>query len=389
MTIPLTRAMIVGVVEEVTEGTYVAPTANDVIQLADIPTVSPELERIARNLISNSIGRMKSLNGAEGGSIEMTVELRGAGDTAGVPDAPEIDLLLKSALGSRTTSADTETTDVGSTDTLIELTGGGASFSRGDPVLIDGEMRFVSSVSSDQLTLNRALDKGAPSSGVTVVRGYGYKPVISGHTPLSITAYFHDGTNSWTQRMKGCRCSQVAFADFTAGQIPKITFTFQCLSHEVVIGSPLASPVYEDQDPPIAKAGLVYKDTTEFHVNNIGLSIAQQVTPEKSINSASGINRLFITSREISGSFDPYIDPASKQIYDDWKNNTDMEIQAGLSIPDSSGDFQVGTSVGFWLPQVNYTGLAYADQDGSMKHELPYEAHDTADGSDDIYLAVI
>lgn len=389
MASPLTRNTIVGVAEEVTEGTYVAPTATDVVQVVDFPTFSPERETIERNVIKGSIGRLKPLKGIKAGTVEFNVELRAAGTTASVSDAPEIDLLLESALGAKT-SAGNSVTVGGSTDTLIELdTGDGASFAVGDVVLIDGEVRFVLSVSGDQITLNRALTKGAPAASVTVNRGTTYKPATSGHKPLSITGFLSGSANAWEQRMIGCRCSSWGFTDFATGQIPKLTFTFDVLDHTSVAGTTIASPVYEDTVPPVALAGDVYKDATSFCVNSVELTAAQVVTAETCLNTSGGRNRLFVTDRNITGTFDPFVDDSDVTIYTEWNDNTDFAIQVALSTPDSSGDFVQGTCVAVWLPQVNYTTLGFNDNDGTVAHELGFSAHESATLNDDIYIGFV
>jgi len=386
MATPLTRNTIIGVAPEVTEGTYVAPTANQAIQVVEFPTITPEAEVIERNIIKGSIGRLKPLQGLHSGSIEFQVEAKAAGVTGGLSDQPEIHDLLRSALGTFHNAGANSLTDVASTDTIIELdTGDGSNFVVGAILMILGEVRFVRSILGDQLTLNRALSKGAPASGVTVFGGWTYFPVTSGHLPLSITAFLGD----WEQRMLGCRASNLAFADFSTGQIPKLSFTFDVIDHDSVVGTLLANPVYEDQVPPLALAGNIFKDTTLFCINNLALTNAQTVTPETCINTPGGRNRLFVTDRNITGTFDPFVDDTTVQRFTDWINNNDFEIEAVLSIPDVSGDFVQGTSFGIWLPQTNYTGMSFTDNDGTVAHELPFSAHESASLNDEIYMGFI
>jgi hypothetical protein len=385
MSNPLTRNTILAVAPEVTEGTYVAPTASQAIQVVELPTFTPEIEVIERNLIKGSIGRLPSLKGMEGGSLEFSIEARAAGATAGVADQPEAHDILRSAFGTFTQGTNS-TTVGGSTDTLIEIdTGEGANWEAGDILLIDGEVRFVRSVSGDQLTLNRALDKGAPAGSEDVKAGWTYKPATENHVPLSFTGYMGD----WEQRMIGARCASFGFSDFSTGQIPKLNFTFEILSHASVAGTLLANPVYEDQVPPVALSGNVFKDTTEFCINNLGLDMAQTIAYQTCLTSASGKDKAFVTDRVVTGTFDPLLDDTNVQPYTDWVANTDFEVEAVLSIPDSSGDFVLGTCVGVWMPQLNYTGLGFNDQDGVIANELPFSAHEGSTGNDEIYLGFI
>lgn len=385
MATPLTRNTIIGVAPEVTEGTYVAPTAGQAIQVVNFPTISPESENIERNLIRGSIGRDKSLKGIKSGSIELTVESRAAGATANVVDEPEIHDLLRSALGTFTQGTNS-TTVGGSTASLIELTTGeGSNFAVNDIVRIDGEVRFITSITGDQLTLNRDLDKGAPAAAEDVRGGYTYKPATSAHVPLSITAYLGD----WDQRMIGCRCSSLTLTDWTTGQVPKFTMTFDVLDHTSIAGTALASPVYEDQVPPVALGGNIFKDSTSFCINNFGLSVEQTVTAETCLNTTGGRNRLFITDRNVTGTFDPFVDDTTIQRFTDWIDNNNFAIETVLGITDASGDFLEGTSVGIYLPQANYTGMTFTDNDGSVAHELPFQAHESSTLNDDLVIGFV
>jgi len=182
----------------------------------------------------------------------------------------------------------------------------------------------------------------------------------------------------------------VEFADFSTGQIPKFNFTFDVLDHESVVGSGLASPVYEDQVPPVALDGNIFKDDTAFCINNLSLDVAQVIAAETCINTAGGRNRLFVSDRNVTGTFDPLVDDTSVQRFTDWLNNTDFALEAVLSIPATAGgDFVQGTCVGVYMPQLNYQGLGFNDQDGSIAHELPFGAHESALLNDEIYIGFI
>lgn len=377
----LTRNTVVGVVQEVTEGTYVAPTASDLVQIVDFPAHNPVVERLDRDLIKGSIGRLKPLHGIRSGTMELSVELRSGGVSGGVVQQPEIHELLLSAFG-RHTAPGNATLIGGSTDTIIELdTGEGAAYEEGDIVHILGEIRAIRSVATDTVTLNRALDKGAPAASTTFVGGYTYKPANTGHNPLSVTVWYGD---EWEARGVGCRVSNVAFADFTTGQIPKLNFTLEMLNWDEVAGSSPASPVYNDTPPPVAVNGTIYKDTTDFCVNAVEMGIASTVTPELCINNLGGRARLFVTDREISGTVDPMVDAANIGLFADFRDNVDFELEVSVASIDSSNDKVAGEGIGVWMPFMNFTGMGFADNDGTVKHELPVSAHESSALQDDI-----
>lgn len=383
----LTRDTLVAVVAEVSEGTYAAPSSgSDYVQIVDVPGFAPAIEKLDRNLIKGSIGRLKPLHGMKSGTVELPVELRSGGVSGGVVQQPELHALLKSAFGSFTAPGNA-TTVGGSTATDINVdTGEGAAYAKGDIVNIDGEIRFIISVAGDVLTLNRALDKGAPAASVTVTGGYTYKPADSGHDPLSITAWFGD---EWEARAIGCRCSNLSFTDFATGQIPKVSMTFEMLNFDSVAASSPFTPTFNATPPPVAINGDVYKDTSSFCVNNIELGVAQAVTPEECITIDGGRNRLFITDREVTGSVDPQVDAAEIGLWSDFIDNVDFELQVGVATVDTSGDFVEGEGAGLWMPFNNFTGVGFADQDGTMKHELPFSAHESVALNDELFLGFV
>ena len=388
----LTRNTMVGVKAEAVEGVYEAPSNTELVQIVDVPAFNPVVETLERNLIKGSIGRLKPLHGIRSGTVELSVELRSGGEVAGVVQQPEIHPLLLSAFG-RFTNPGNATTVGGSTDTDIEVdTGEGAAYEKGDIVNILGEVRFIRSVAGDTLTLNRALDKGAPAASVTVTGGYTYKPADTDHDPLSITIWYGD---EWEARAIGCRCSSISFSDFATGQIPKLAMTFEMLDYDSVAGTSPTPPVFNDTLPPVAINGNVYKadagggNPAEFCINNFETTMEQTVTPEECIVKDGGRSRLFITDRVVSGTFDPFVDAANISLWTQFIQNDDFEIEVSIATVDVSGDFTVGTGAGVWMPFLNFTTVGFADQDGTMKHEIPFSAHESVALNDEIYMGFV
>jgi len=196
----LSRNTIVGVKAEVTEGTYNAPTATDVIQVADIPAAAPVIDKINRDVIKGSLSQLKPLAGMHSGTIELMTEIRAAGVTALVSDQPEAHELFKNAMG-RYNAGTNATTVAGSTATAINLgVGEGATFAVYDVVFILGEVRHVVSIAVDTITLNAALTAGAPAAATAVRAGHNYKPGTGGTVYTSLTTSFDVRLCSWAAR---------------------------------------------------------------------------------------------------------------------------------------------------------------------------------------------
>jgi len=382
-----TRSTFVGVKPEAVEGTYLQPVAADLIKVIDPPVYSPAVEVLERSEIKGSIGRSKPLHGMRSGTIEMNVELKSGGETAGVVDQPEIHELMLSAFGS-VTSPGNATTDVGSTDTIIELTvGGGAPFAAGDILNIEGEIRFIKSIATDTITLNQALGKGAPSSAVTVTGGYTYKPTTTGHNPLSIGIWYG---NDWEARGVGGRVSNFSLSDVATGQIGKAAFTIELLNYDNVAPSTAPSPAaFNPTDPPVWLNGSILKDATEFCTKTVELGMEQTVTAEECITEIGGKSRLFLTDRNISGVVSPQVDSSNLDIWTDFRDNVDFELMVAAAKFLANGDLVVGTGVGFYCPQTNFTGLGFEDSDGIMVHNLPTSMHESAATNDDLYFGFV
>jgi len=387
----LTRKTVVGVMEEVTEGTYVAPTNADMIQIVSFPGINPERELLERDIIRDAIGQVKPFLGLKAGTVELQVELRGGGESGGTSERPEAYKLYKSGLGNEHDSTAGGTTIAGSTDTVIKLgVGEGANFQRGAPVLIDGEFRAVASVSTDDLTLNSALDKGAPALGVTVAGGWSYYGADADHTPLSLTIYEDAAVSGPQFRGIGCRISSMAFSDFTRGQIPKITFTCELMNFAKAIGAVPGGVTYDDTEPNVLIYQFAERDGTTQQIQTLELTVENTVARVGDLTTEGGVACMRVTKRVVNGSIDPYQPAGNNDAFDDWDGLVDSDFLIGSGERDGSGDFQQGTIVFVWLPQANFTEYSDVDVDGIVTNNLSLAAHTSVSGGDDdIFLCFI
>ena len=119
MTAIITKASVLAIVEETTEGTPVSPSAaGDFIALQDDASMTPSFDVLENAEFKNSIGKAKPILGAENPTFEMSHYLRASG-TAAV--APGYNLLLKSAFGDENVRATERSTTTGSTVAILEL----------------------------------------------------------------------------------------------------------------------------------------------------------------------------------------------------------------------------------------------------------------------------
>jgi hypothetical protein len=226
------RSTVAAVKEEVTEGTPVAPTAGtDFVELQDGFDMSPQYEQLDSSVIRASIGKSKSLTGSESPSFEMSHYLKGSG-TQGT--APSWGLLAKALFGAQDTETVEYATTVGSTVSVLAITGALANLIRGQALLIKDpingyRIRAIHSLTTNAATLGFQLPTGmAPATGVNLGKAVTYYPANSGHPSLTIWNYL--GNGGATQMMSGGRVTEMSVT-VEAGQLINADFSVEGLKY--------------------------------------------------------------------------------------------------------------------------------------------------------------
>ena len=212
------RSSRFAIVEEVTEGTPVSPTAaGDYIALQEGFSLTPNFEVLENAELSGSIGRKEPTLGIEQPTASIQHYFRASGTEN---TAPNFGSLVKSALGATSSKGTERDTVSSSTTSVLNVdTGEGAEFERGMAVLVkDGtngySIRPVHSISTDALTLGFNL-ANAPASGVNLGRAILYKPADTGHQSLSCWLYRSNGAS--VEMIAGAKVSSMNI-EFPAGQ---------------------------------------------------------------------------------------------------------------------------------------------------------------------------
>jgi hypothetical protein len=219
------RASALAIVEEVTAGTYVAPTVgSQFIALQEGFSFSPNFQVLDNEEIRSSIGRSKSIQGLESPEGSFSHYLRHSGVEG---TAPGFGPLLEAVIGSTSSNATERSTDVGSTVSVVNLAAGGGDFARGKAILLkDGtngySIRPVDSVATNALTLGFDLS-AAPASGIGAGKCVNYTPVDTGHPSLSMTLY--RGNGGAIEAIAGSRLTEMAIS-VQAGELINASFSF-------------------------------------------------------------------------------------------------------------------------------------------------------------------
>lgn len=296
----LQKATVFAIKEETTAGTPVVPSAgSDFIPLRAGFSMSPNLEDIPSDEISNNLGSTKSYVGKESPSGSHAIFLKHS-ETEG--QAPEYGLIVESLLGDKSVASTEYDTVSSSTTSLIKVnTGEGATFETGEALLIkDGtngySIRNISSISSDDLSINFNLSS-APASGVNLGKAVLYKPATTGIP--TFTSWMYRSSAAAIEMIAGCRTSNMTMT-FPAGKQAEATFAYEGTAYyfnPIVI---TATNKYLDftDDGGTTVAVLtpgVYKDPIQFaaHVQTVGQAAA----------TASGGDNFFCTYSSTTGKF--------------------------------------------------------------------------------------
>lgn len=225
------RSSVLAVKVESTEGTPVIPAAaTDFTALQDDADMEAAFESLDSAEVKSSIGRSKSIIGAENPTFSFSHYLRHSGVEG---QAPDFRHFLKGAFGAEVVNATEYNTVASSTVSVIKVdTGEGANFRRGQILLIKDStngytMRPIDSISGDNLTLGFNLGT-APGTGVDLGKAVQYYPADSGHQAL--TVWLYQGNGGAVEMMSG---GKVTGFEFTAdaGQLINATFNAEGLSY--------------------------------------------------------------------------------------------------------------------------------------------------------------
>jgi hypothetical protein len=372
---------------EVTEGTYVAPSAStDYIELLSSGTeMNKNREELSRDVLSGTVEQEESRVGVAEVSGSLPVEYR-ASVTAG--EAPQsADKQLRSLLGGKR-QAVSDITTTGNTSTVLEF-GAAHGFLKGDCVLVKEagafEVRPISEVGATTITFPFALENGAPSDGVEVE---------------AVTTYYHDTANSVTlsaehniggeiaQLVSGLRVSSMSLENVSVGQIPSMNFSVEGIQLDRVDQAPSFSPDFSaDALPPVALEACLWVGGAKQAYTELSLNIENTISFINSACDPDGKIGSRITEQSVSLTCNPYMDDTDLTEWDAFNLNADSSAFWYAFNPSSTaGEFS--EVVAFYLPQTKITELPVGDQDGISTNNLSMKSF-RKDGNDTIFMSYV
>lgn len=374
---------------EVTEGTYVAPSAatSYVQVLADGAEMTPAKELLERNIFTGGIGKVTPRTGLRTVSGSMPVEMR-ANEVEGA--APEYDKLMRSAFGSRrqvtaTTIDDADAGTPHTTSRMYLLDADANKYNVGDTVTVkksgDYHTSPVTAVSNaagdvyiDLLVANGA----AFSDGDIIAALTTYVVANSGHPSLSISKYVEEAI---LEQAVGSRVNSLSLENFTTGQLANFNFGFDGLDFDRSVTAQPHTPDFDGSLPPIILNACVFQDGVGVAVNEFSFQLENTLGFATSTCSSNGRISGRATERVVTGSFNPYKQDDSVAQFTRFENNTEFSLFANAYNPTSTaGEYNQVVSV--YMPNCIITEIGEEDQDGLLQEPLSFSAGRGTDGNE-------
>jgi hypothetical protein len=393
----LKNTSVVGLMEESTEGTWEVPgSASGYTQpLADGFDMTPAREKLDRKALSGYVGKLTPRMGMKSVTATLPVELRGSG-TEGA--APSFAPLIKSALGTlRTISTTTTTKASGNTGSVLQIEDADISkFAVGDIVCVKQSggyhvspiVTVATGAGVAAITLLVAKASGSFSNSVVVSKAKTYYTANSGHPALSLSYYWG---NEIVQKAIGCKVASMSVDSFETGQLGALNFSLEGMSYDEANGAAPHTPTLDSGLPPTILSSKVYRDGTEVLVNNVALSLANSLAKISATGNANGVSSIRVSERTISGSFAPYKDDTSVANFTAFNAGTEFSLFFYTANPSStSGELELGSIVGFYLPKCITSDYKVADKDGVLTDEISFQAvRGTTGSTEELYLGII
>lgn len=382
---------VLGLAQEVTEGTYVAPTAY--IQPLEGFSTTATKEELEREVITAAIGNQVPRTGIESATASLPLEWKANGVEG---DAPEADILYETALGNKRQVTTNITTKVaGHTTTTLPIEDADiGDLAVGDIIVIlesgDYTAHFITARDdtggSAFITYSPARS-GAPSASVQISQSTTYYPANSGHPSFSLTTFYGDEIE---ERTIGGKVTSMALENFTTGQVPSMNFSVQGMSFVRQDGSS-AGASYTTGLPPVILGACVYQDGSSLELNEFTMTLENEITQLRNTCATSGVTAQRVTSRNVSFTMNPYMDDTTLAQFTLFDDQTLYSLIVLAYTPDDgTNGITLGSVCGIYLPACLTTSSPISDVDNILVDQIEGRATAGTSGTDDdIYLGFV
>lgn len=371
-----------------TEGTAAAPTAGtDFLQvLEDGLEHTPTKESVERTILTTSIGKVTPRISKKAVTGSIPLEWRGPGVEGAIPD---YDVPLLSCLGNRRQQVSRITTGSSHTTTTLNIATASSFFEVGDFIVIlqagDHHAAFVTTVNAGDIVFSPPMDS-APSDSVELAKTTTYFTANADHNAFTTSIYWGNGKR---ERGIGNKANSLSVENFTTGQIATLNFGSEGLSFDETAStaSPF-TPSFDPGLPPLVLSAVIAQDGVCLDITEFALTIENTIGFLESVKSEDGRVSGRYTERVLSGSFNPYKDSTSVAQFNRFNLNTAFDLIVSYQNPSSTtGEFELGSVCGLYLPNCLLTEKSTADFNEILTDALSFNANRGEAGtSEEIYM---
>jgi len=195
----------------------------------------------------------------------------------------------------------------------------------------------------------------------------------------SVTMYLYDLQDSGScvlHKIKGARGTFQLNA--AAGQIAKLSFTFNGLYELPTDAAAPSAPTYGSTKPAVVEsAQLTLNGVTSLVVQEVSVDVQNNIVAADDVNAATGISKFALTGRKPTGKITPEaVLLATYDFWTDWVNATARA--ASMVIGATAGNI-----VTISMPKLNIDSVSLGDKSGILTRELPFRAAANA-GNDEL-----
>lgn len=352
---------------EATFGTDPDADGSDYKHLKCLPdmTFQPTQDVIEREGLVGDLVTQKHVLGPQGGKLSFKLELKGSGTAAGsavAAIASEASAVMEAAWGSVTRGTGALTTS-GSTTTAIELASGGSGFAKGMLVEIAGEVRFVTNVASNTLTLHRALS-GAPGSGVVVYASSRFTRANSGHKSMAFVVKRDTGIE---YTLLGCKVkAKIEGVDAKGTALLAVEVDVGSYSRTTKASLPATELTgITAVQAPVVKGGLLDWNGVANVAAGAEFDPGVTISFIETVADAQNKAGIIATAADPRGMFKAYYLA---------QNMIDFEAATPYVLVVAAGGRTNGW--GIWIPQAQLLAPSFVDRGGIVGEDLPFAARD-------------
>lgn len=383
----------IAAVSEPTEGTYVAPSADsEFLQpTADGFSITETKETQERDILTEGFTSAAPIAGKSSAQFNLSVECKASGIEGGAPD---FDLPLRSLMGANTQQGSRQTLDVGSTTSVLEITG--HSFQVGYPVVVlVAGAHHIAAVKSipdaNSIEIEPAMDS-APAAGVEVAQFTVYTPSDdeSSMPPMSLSYYLG---NEVLQKSIGSRVNSLTLSNFATGTIPTFDFAGEALSFDREDNTYAPDIDFSSRPKPaLALGACMFVDGIRCDAAEIAFSIEHELSAIEATCSESGrIATRRGGKRNVTWSAPIYMDADDVSLFTKFKNNTNYSVFFYLAKQSSvAGEYDLGSIVTFYMPSVTSITDQVGDTDSIMTTTVEGRANGGDSGdNDEVFIGFV